>query len=666
MDNDSFCFLSKVKHSGNNSIFTEISIFMKRVFFVVIGSLFALCATAQIASDPQDDYRLYEKQAAEKRLAFIPNPNTLNYDVTYQKLALDINPEQYYIAGTVTTQFVPNEDLQRIVFDFSHQLQVTEVLQANQPLTFSQADNELTIQLAGTVEKGTSGEVVITYQGAPPTANEAFTQSYHNGTPIIWTLSEPFGARDWFPCKQSLNDKIDSIDVYLTTPGDMVAVANGMEQSQTVHQNGTKTTHFKHAYPIPAYLVAIAVTNYEIYEQLAGTAPYTFPIVNYLYPESYQTAVNQLQVTLPVMDVFEDLFGTYPFHTEKYGHAQFGWGGGMEHTTVSFMGGFSRHLIAHELAHHWFGDKVTCGSWKDIWLNEGFAEYMAGLIVEHLDGEEAFVNWKSSKIGSITSQTNGNLYLTEVQASDSDRIFNSRLTYDKGSMVVNMLRYILGDEVFYQSMQSFLNDPEFAYSYAVTTQLKTHLETASGLDLTEFFNDWIYGEGYPSYQLKAETLSETQTKIVLSQTTSHESVSFFEMPVTLKLTGASGQSEIVVLQHTQNNQEFVVDTNIGVVLEIQIDPFQDIISKNNTVSVKSSMKAYGNEIKIIPNPFQSSFQVVIPENVQVEALNLYDTKGKLIRKNISNPYHAEQLASGMYILAIETPSKTYHKKIIKN
>src|SRR5690606_31028192 len=165
------------------------------------------------------------------------------------------------------------------------------------------------------------------------------------------------------------------------------------------------------------------------------------------------------------------------------------------------------------------------------------------------EGDEVFVNWKGSKIGSITSQTNGNLYLTEVQASDSDRIFSSRLTYDKGSMVVHMLRYVLGGEVFYQAMQNYLNDPQIAYGYAVTTQLKTHLEAASGLDLTDFFNDWVYGEGYPSYQLKAETLSETQTKIVLSQTTSHESVPFFEMPVTLRLTGTSGQSEIVVLQH---------------------------------------------------------------------------------------------------------------------
>src|SRR5690606_36116817 len=155
--------------------------------------------------------------------------------------------------------FIPKEDLQSVVFDLSHQLQVTEVLQQNQPLTFSQAHNELTIQLATTVSSGTKGEVQITYSGIPPTENEAFTQSQHAGTPVIWTLSEPFGARDWWPCKQSLNDKIDSIDIFLTTPDNMVAVSNGMEQSQTVHNDATKTTHFKHRYAIPAYLVAIAV-----------------------------------------------------------------------------------------------------------------------------------------------------------------------------------------------------------------------------------------------------------------------------------------------------------------------------------------------------------------------------------------------------------------------
>lgn len=639
---------------------------MKNIFLIVVFGLFANRLCAQIPAAAYNEYWLYEQLAAEKRLAFVPNPNTYNYDVTYQKLEIQIDPSQYYINGAVTTQFVAQEDMQTIVFDLSHQLQVTAVWQENQLLGYTQGNNELRIDLNEVVLTGTMGEVKVDYEGVPPTENEAFVQSYHNNSPIVWTLSEPFGAKDWWPCKQSLNDKVDSIDIYLKTPQAMVAVANGMEQSQTADGNGWKTTHFKHQYPIPAYLVAIAVTNYEVFEQTAGTSPHTFPIINYLYPENYQSAVNQLAVTLPIMNLFENLFGTYPFHQEKYGHAQFGWGGGMEHTTVSFMGNFSRGLIAHELAHHWFGNKVTCGTWQDIWINEGFAEYMAGLVVAHLDGDEAFVNWKKQKNNSITSATWGNLYLTEEQALDSNRIFNGRLTYNKGSMVVHMLRYVLGDEDFYQGMKQFLDDPELAYGYAVTEQVKNHLEAASGKDLASFFNQWIYSEGYPSYQVAAEIISPLQIKIVLSQTTSHPSVSFFPMPVTLQLKASNGESELIVLEHTEKNQEFMVDVSLLDVQSIEVDPFADIITKDNKVSIQEGVALQSGEIVVFPNPTADTFQVVFPKDMEVLSIDLYDTKGKLIRKNINNPYHSSELSGGVYVLRIETEEQIYHKKVVKN
>ena len=639
---------------------------MKNIFLTVVFGLFANRLCALIPAAAYNEYRLYEQLAAEKRLAFVPNPNTYNYDVTYQKLEIQIDPSQYYINGAVTTQFVAQEDMQTIVFDLSHQLQVTAVWQENQLLSYTQGNNELRIDLNEVVLTGAMGEVKVDYEGVPPTENEAFVQSYHNNSPIVWTLSEPFGAKDWWPCKQSLNDKVDSIDIYLKTPQAMVAVANGMEQSQTTDGNGWKTTHFKHQYPIPAYLVAIAVTNYEVFEQTAGTAPYTFPIINYLYPENYQSAVNQLAVTLPIMNLFENLFGTYPFHQEKYGHAQFGWGGGMEHTTVSFMGSFSRGLIAHELAHHWFGNKVTCGTWQDIWINEGFAEYMAGLVVAHLDGDEAFVNWKKQKNNSITSATWGNLYLTEEQALDSNRIFNGRLTYNKGSMVVHMLRYVLGDEDFYQGMKQFLNDPELAYGYAVTEQVKSHLEAASGKDLASFFNQWIYSEGYPSYQVAAEIISPSQIKIVLSQTTSHPSVSFFQMPVTLQLKGSNGETELIFLEHTENDQEFMVGVSLLDVQSIEVDPFADIITKDNKVSIQEGVALQSGEIEVFPNPTADTFQVVFPKDMEVLSMDLYDTKGKLIRKNINNPYHSSELSGGVYVLRIETEEQIYHKKVVKN
>ncbi len=138
----------------------------------------------------------------------------------------------------------------------------------------------------------------------------------------------------------------------------------------------------------------------------------------------------------------------------------------MEHTTVSFMGSFSRGLIAHELAHQWFGDKITCGSWKDIWLNEGFATFLTGLVSENLDGPEGHLDWKTSKINSITSQPDGSVYLSDADTTSVSRIFSSRLTYNKGSMVLHMLRKKLGDEVFFQGVKNYLSHPDLAYAYA--------------------------------------------------------------------------------------------------------------------------------------------------------------------------------------------------------
>jgi aminopeptidase N len=137
---------------------------------------------------------------------------------------------------------------------------------------------------------------------------------------------------------------------------------------------------------------------------------------------------------------------------EKYGHAQFGWGGGMEHTTVSFMGGFTRGLIAHEMAHQWFGDKVTCGSWKDIWLNEGFATYLASLVIENFDGETAFITDKNSMINNITSQSWRSSLLDRFRSNKCKRIFSQAVeSYNKGAMVLNMLRLKLGDATFFQA-----------------------------------------------------------------------------------------------------------------------------------------------------------------------------------------------------------------------
>jgi aminopeptidase N len=484
----------------------------------------------------------------------------------------------------------------------------------------------------------------------------------------LWTLSEPYGARDWWPCKQDLNDKIDSIDVYITAPSQYISVSNGVEPEAPVINGTQKTTHFHHNYPIPAYLICMAVTNYDVYTQLPSvlTPTVTYPIVNYIYPETNSLAVrNQLAQTPLILDYFSTLFETYPYSNEKYGHAQFGWGGGMEHTTVSFMNNFSRGLIAHEMAHQWFGDKITCGTWKDIWLNEGFATYLASLVIEHFGTQAEFISDKTNMINNITSSPDGAVYLTDAQASDVYRVFDPRLSYDKGAMVLNMLRFKLGDAIFFQGIKNYLADVNLAYKYAITSDLQTKLEAVYGSSLTEFFNDWIYNQGYPKYTITVQNIATGQAKITVNQTTTDISVSFFKMPVPIRLTGAGGVSQDVVVNNTVNGEQFIVSVPFSVT-GVQFDPKKDIISKLSTATLETSDFNFDQSIQIYPNPASNALSIDLPEGIEIESAIFYTVLGqKILETKSDKNWNISSFASGIHFLSVQTNKGTKQFKFIK-
>ncbi|WP_035693798.1 M1 family aminopeptidase [Flavobacterium soli] len=616
--------------------------------------VFLLCTLATFSQTTHFEIAEAEMKSASQLMTFATNPNTANYDITYHKLEFNVNPAVLFITGKVTTTFTALTDMSTVTFDLTDELTVSSVTKNGLPLAFLQnGNNELVITLPSVQTTGSSATVVINYSGAPAQGEDAFTIDSHDGTPVLYTLSEPYGARDWWPCKQDLNDKIAAIDVYITAPSIYTSVTNGLEIAQTSNGNGTKTTHFQHNYPIPAYLIAIAVTNYQVFTQTAGTAPNEFPIVNYLYPENAESAQNSLAVTLPIMDLFEELFETYPFADEKYGHAQFGWGGGMEHTTVSFMGNFSRELIAHELAHHWFGNKVTCGSWNDIWINEGFATYMSGLVIEDFDGESAFTSWKDDLIWNITSQPGGSVYVPESDIFNVNRIFSGRLSYNKGAMVVNMLRLKLGDANFFQGLKNFLADTDLAYAYAETDDLKTHLETISGESLTEFFNDWVFGQGYPSYNIQGQNIGNGQVKFIVNQTTSHPSVSFFEMPLPVKVYGNAGQEMDLVLNNTSNNQQFIENVPF-LITSFDFDPTKEIISQNNVTNLSTEGFPSLGELILFPNPGSEIVQLSIPQDLKIQEVIFYNTLGQKIKTSTETSWNIADFASGVYFVKVFT------------
>jgi len=611
---------------------------MKNFSALIISLLSIQSLTAQVPDFIRETKQIAEQEKKENAWK-ISQGGTRgvgdDYDLKYHRCVWNIDPDVYYISGSVTSYFEPvSSNFSEVDFDFSYSMTVDSVLYHGSNLSFNQLINdELTIALPSVIPQGALDSISVFYEGQPIGSGfGSFIQSTHgaNYDPIIWTLSEPFGARDWWPCKQTLDDKADSIDIYVTCPQAYRDGSNGVLVSET--QDGTnKTYHWKSHYPIAAYLVAIAVTNYSQYSNYAilSTGD-SLRILNYVYPEDSALASSLTPAIVPVIELYDSLTEDYPFANEKYGHCEFGWGGGMEHQTMTYCVAFDEWLIAHECAHQWFGDKVTCGSWQDIWLNEGFATYFEGLTQQYLYPYN-WDSWKQSEVDYIVSEPDGSVMCTDT--TDVGRIFDGRLTYSKGAYVLHMLRWQLGDSMFFAGLRQYLDDPAHAYGYAKTSDLEQHLETVSGQDLTTFFNQWYYNQGYPTYYLSWYP-NGNSVNINISQTQSDPSVSFFEMPVPVELKDATHDTT-VVLNNTFSGQSFIV--NAGFMPDAVIfDPELWIIHANDVVTeVNDPMLNDDEMISVFPNPASELLRITYHLHSS-EPIIITDAAGHTVKTIESN------------------------------
>lgn len=585
------------------------------------------------------------------------NPNTLNYDLRYARLEIDVDPAVQYVSGTVTHHFKMLSSSNTIYFDVSNSLDVNEVKYHGQSLNFQKLNtNEVKINFPANINANVLDSLSIKYSGAPTSA-DAYVSKTQNGVPILATLSEPFGAREWWPTKQSMNDKIENMDIKVTTSTQYNVASNGRLISETNIGNNKKTTFWRLSYPVPAYLVAIGVTNYTKLNDTMGSPGKTFPFVNYLYPTTAAdpNVIANINWTKECMATFENYFGDYPFRNDKYGHMQFTWGGGMEHTTMSSMGYFGTQLIAHELAHQWFGDKVTCGAWNDIWLNEGFATFGEHLIYEKmLLTPASFQNYLSSEISAITSQPNGSVYVPDSQLI-SNRIFDGRLTYSKGGYTVRMLKWIMGDSDFYAMLKAYLNAPQFANSYAKTTDFNAFVNQYTGKNLDYFFNQWIYGQGFPTYTIRWKQGTNNNVTFKVSQTQSHNSVSFYKMPLPIRVTGSGGQVADLVLDNNVNDEYFTKAVNFPITsvtfnYEKQILTTGGSVIKDNALAV-SDVKKY--DVQLYPNPAKNELTISgVNETTHFE---IYSIDGKLVKNGEYTPkskLSINTLSVGTYILKL--------------
>ena len=588
----------------------------------------------------------------------------LDWDLTYNELQLNIDPAKLYVSGKVLFNIkAVSTQLSNIDIDLSNKLEIISIKSNEKDLAFTHQNNRVNIILGQTLTSGESFTLAVTYRGVPDaTGFGAFAQNFHgDNIPAIYTLSEPYGAMEWWPCKQSLSDKIDSIDIIVFSPEQYQTASNGLLIENTV-SDGIRKNHWRHRHPIATYLVFVSTTQYEIYSDWAElSSGNKVEILNYVYPSNAEYARQQTPFTADLLKLFSDLFIDYPFKDEKYGHAQFGWGGGMEHQTMSSMGGFSHGLIAHELAHQWFGNYITCANWSEIWLNEGFATYLTALYYQYLDPDPWWQRWREVTLDQIIAQPNGSVYVRDT--STIDNIFNSRLTYKKAAYVLHSLRGQIGDEAFFEGINSYLSDPRATNGFANTSILRENFEMAADTSLMEFFNDWIYGEGHPILNINSYTTG-TELIVEIEQEPSAPNGPFFEMKVPIRVFKL-GKSETFWLHNTQTKQNF--NLKLGYQADsILIDP--DIWLLAEIKSQYSSAPAISsNDFKITTNYNQKFIMIEAP--ITDEAmLKIYQTNGKLVDKaqwsQQNKCYYHQHLTPGIYVIQFINNEMNFTSKFI--
>lgn len=614
----------------------------KRYFIkTIVGISILLCFSFQILfaqHNPLDEENKFQRAELQRysRLSQLAKEVSLGqegFDVTYYKLDLRLTTSPNGLRGSVTmiaTSIVDN--LTSVTLDLMNTMVVDSVTLGGARVSATQQTSIINISLNRSYNRGEKFTVIVFYHGVPKSSGFGSFSfgTTPSGSPWIWTLSEPYGARDWWPSKDHPGDKADSVDVWITCDQNLKAGSQGKLVAISNNGDGTATYKWRHRYPIATYLVSIAAANYTAFSYWFRYSPTdSMEILNYVLPERAAEAQqqNRLPLTTGMLKIFSDLYGLYPFITEKYGHAHFGWGGGMEHQTMTSLGGFSESLVAHELAHQWFGDMITMKTWPDIWLNEGFATYSVALYNEKKYNQEAYGSYMNNQMQRARS-ANGSVYVRDT--SSTGNLFNGNLVYAKGATVLHMLRHILGDSVFFRAIRRYANDSRYRFNVASTEDFRAECEAESGKNLSYFFNQWIYGESYPRYNYEWNSFKQDANYVVtitINQTTNTTSPSFFTMPIDFRIMGTFLDTTLTLLNNSQN-QVFTL-TLPRKPTSVLLDPagwiLKDVPNGSGASPIPASYELYQN----YPNPFNPGTAIGfdLPQR-SVVTIKIYDALGR--------------------------------------
>jgi aminopeptidase N len=603
--------------------------------------------------------------------------NDTNIDVRFYHLRLKPAIDSAWIEGHVSIHFTSKiPELNQLMLDLQRSLTVDSIAGAT---SFFQQGDSLIIVPNKSIKKDSTAVFEIFYKGNTGLAGnlKGLRYSSHgNNEPVLATLSTPYLAHYWFPCKDGPSDKADSVHIDITVPIryynniPLKGVSNGL-LTQVEESSTERTFQWKHRYPVVSYYVMMAISNYVLLEDEYCNDEYCFPLEYYVFAEDSADARLGVSDLPEMMALFESLFGPYPFREEKYGMTQLGFYGAIENQTNSVINKMSpdwKMVVVHELAHMWFGCQITCSDWHHGWLNEGFATYSEALWKEHKQGPVAYRAYMASK----GWYQGGTVHLENID--DPFSIFIA-IIYNKGAWVLHMLRSLMGDEVFFEFLKSYASLPELAFSHVSTERFRELAEEAYGSDLGYFFSQWVYDEYFPAYYYNFEQ-NEGHVNLQLYQMQGELGRRpLFTTPLDIQFSFNDFSDTIVRVFNDSQNQIFSFDFG-KTVTSIDFDPNQWLLHSatyNPELPVGIPRLNRSDRYSLYPNPSSGSMMLQLDNNVELPViLVINNAKGIEIKRiQIRQPSQLIDLRGankGIYIISIENRQGTVarSKKIIVN
>jgi aminopeptidase N len=593
-----------------------------------------------------------------------------NYDVSFYFIDLEVTDKSTFIKGSVTINAKRLSDrLDVLVFELIDKYVIDSVFLQNKMISeFTHNLNLVSVSVPAENQYDKEFKIKIFYQGQ--TTQGGFFSGISNGTSqtyqtrVTYTLSEPFQSSEWFPSKQNLYDKADSAWIFLTVDSSLMAGSNGLLTKISLLPEGRKRFEWKTKYPIAYYLISFSVADYQDYSFYAKVGTDSILVQNYIYNNPLVLEKEKLDIdkTSDLLALYSEKFGKYPFRKEKYGHCMAPLGGGMENQTMTTLNSFRFGLVAHELSHQWFGDYVTCATWQDIWVNEGFATYCEYISLEKLDSKEAAISFMENVHNSAINDPQGSVYLTENESKNDLRIFNVNLSYNKGASILHMLRYELNnDEIFYSILRKYILT--YQDSIATGMDFMKIAESESGLNLKWFLDQWYFGKGYPvftgNWRQNADSLI-----IKSEQIGSSSSTPFFRTHLDYKLLFEDGNDSIirVLVDKPAKVFSFRIDKPVKSVV---IDPDENVLK----TAIINRYFPEGQIFTLSPNPFTDKLNIWFRDNNKEREIQITGLNGVIYTKakTGANTYfmNLSNLNSGIYLITVIEDGKQITERIAK-